>query len=298
MTPPRAAAAFLALAMLAQPGAGFTASTWERARAVTKEEILVAMRAEQAQGYAIAAISNSVRLQTGVFFALAEQAKSADPERRPLRVGHAQYFAAFLEASGLQSATAPPFVTVPHAFGEDHLIDYRMENVIERVEAASVPLRALNVKAGWPARPDAPASYSYEHTSSQPHLETTHAQVNAYRILDFGNVVVYDEIRGVTGRATSGVLGFIFDLLGKARAVQTRFGVSPDGIQVSRTTAEKLLTITHTVTIYPDGRVVSGLPANRRDLAALETVLKALDLRVRYVPFDLSPIPVGSDAGR
>lgn len=294
----RHAAACLVLAALLHPGPGSAASTWEHARVVTRDEILEVMRAEQARGYAITAISNSVRLQAAVFLALADRARSADPARAPLRVGHAEYFAALLEASGVQPDAAPPFITVPHAFGEDYLIDYRAENVVEGVDGAAVPVRALNVKAGWPARPDAPASYSYDDRSTQPAVEVTHAQVTAYRVLDFGHAIVYDDIRGVTGRATSGVLGLIFDLLGKARAVQTRFAVSPDGIQVSRTTARKLLTLTHTVTIYPDGRVVSGLPDDRPDLADLDRMLEALDLKLRYVPFPLTPIPPGRPRAR
>jgi hypothetical protein len=122
-------------------------------------------------------------------------------------------------------------------------------------------------------------------------VEVTHQRINAYRILDFGDVIVYDDIHGITGKATSGVLGLVFKVLGKARAVQTRFTFSPDGLQISRTTAKKLLTLTQTVTIDPAGKVLKGLPDDRPDLKELENVLKRLDVDFEYEPMDLSPIP-------
>lgn len=288
---PALRAVVLALAAQLVHGQALAASTWENARQVKKEEIVAAMRHQKDLKYKLDVIANAVRLQAGVFLELAEKAEAADPERRPLRVGHEEYFAAFLEVTGLTRDSAPTFARAPHQFREDHLIDYRRENVLGRIEEGAVPLRALNVKAGWPSAPGAPASYSYIDKSADPHLEVTHQQATAHRVLDFGNIIVYDDIRGVTGRATSGLLGAIFSLLGKARAVQTRFAVSAtDGIQLSRTTATKLFTLSHTVTIYADGEVLSGLPPDRPELERLERLLKRLDLKAVYVPFDLSPV--------
>jgi hypothetical protein len=292
---PALRAIVLAFAALLDHGPALAASTWENARQVKKEEIVAAMRRQKDLKYKLDAIANAVRLQAGVFLELAEKAQAADPERRPLRVGHEEYFTAFLEVTGLTSDSAPTFARVPHRFGEDHLIDYRREHVLEPIEAGAVPLRALNVKAGWPSAPGAPASYSYVDKSADPHVEVTHQQASAHRVLDFGNIIVYDDIRGVTGRATSGLLGLIFSLLGTAQAEQTRFAVSADDIQLSRTTATKLLTLTHTVTIYPDGEVLSGLPPDRPDLERLERHLKRLDIKAVYVPFDLSPVPPPGD---
>jgi hypothetical protein len=284
-------AAVLMLAALSEAGAAAATSPWDGAQDVPKEDIVAAMRREQKKQYALDAISNAARLQMAVFLDLAGEAQKADPERRPLRIGHREYFAAFLEVTGLSAASAPVFASVPHGFGEDYLIDYRMENVLERAGAEKAPSRALNVKAGWPAAPGAPASYSYEDTSLDPNLEVTHAQVNAYRVLDFGELIVCDDIQGITGRATSGVLGFIFSVLGKARAEQTRFAVSAHGVQIARTTARKLIALTQTVTIYPDGRVLPGVPADRPELQKLEELLKDFNLEVRYRPLDLSPVP-------
>jgi type II secretory pathway pseudopilin PulG len=265
-------------------------STSDRLRKVSRQEIVAAMRLQQAQGYALDAISNSVRLQAGVFLQVAAWARASATANPPLLIGHEDYFAAMLEVTGLNAGGAPEFIKKPYEFREDYLIDYRTENVIERVVDGKVPLAALNVKAGWPDGPDAPPSYSYEDTSSHPTLEVTHQRLNSYRILDFGDVIVYDDIQGVTGRATSGVLGLIFALLGKARAIQTRFIMSSDGVQISRTTAQKLIKVTQTITIYPDGTVLKGLPDDRPELSQLEDRLRR-PLGLTYVPIDIGPIP-------
>jgi hypothetical protein len=279
------------LVALLAPGAAFPASNWQDARWVSKEELVSAMRRQQSLGYAIEAIANAPRLQAGVFLDLAGRQAQGDPPSRPLRIGHQEYFDALLEVTGLTPESAPTYVRAAHEFREDYLIDGRVENVIERIERGERPERALNVKVGWPPSPDAPTSYSYEDRSTRPHVEVTHKQVSAHRVLVFGDVIVFDQIRGVTGRATSGVLGAIFSLLGKAKAVQTRFAFAADGAQVSLTTAKKLFTVTQPVTIYPDGTVRAGVPPQRRDLIQLLEAVKELDFDIVYVPFDMGPVP-------
>ncbi len=279
------------LAALLISSAAHPTSQWDDARWVSKEQIVAAMRRQQAQGYAIAAIANATRLQAGIFFELADRTAANGPIRRPLRIGHQEYFDALLEVTGLTPDSIPTYIKVAHEFREDYLIDGQMGNVVESIESGERPHRALNIKVGWPQSSDAPTSYSYEDESAQPHVEVTHQQVTAYRVLDFGNIIVYDKIRGVTGRATSGLLGLIFNLLGKANAVQTRFAFASDGVQLSLTTARKLFTITQPVTIYPDGKVLAGVPPGRPDLVQLEKAMKNLNFKIVYVPFEMSPVP-------
>lgn len=282
----------LPLAMaFAFAGDAIAASAWDDVRAVTQEEMVLAMRAEQRLGYALDASANAVRLQAGVFFALAAAAQAGDAQRRPLRVGHKEYFFAFLEVTGHTPESAPQFVSVAQRHGEDFLIDYRRENVIAGFGRGRPPKRALSVKAGWPLAPEAPSAYFYKDTGSDPHMEVTHEQVNGYRILDFGDAIVYDDMYGITGRPTSGVLGLLFSVVGNANAVQMRAAFARDGTTVSRSTARKVLSIAQTVTIFPDGKVVSGLPDNRADLEALEARLIALELDLVYAPQDRSPMP-------
>ena len=278
-------------------GAAQAASAWEPTRQVSRADLVSAMRTEQRKGYALDAIANAVRLQVGVFLALAEQAAATDPEQRVLRIDHPDYRDAFVEVTGLAPQALPLFVKVPHAFHEDYLIEYRTARVVEAAAGMNGLRRALNVKAGWPDAPDAPASYSYEDRSTDPAIEVTHQRVTAYRVLDYGALVIYDDIRGVTGRATSGALGAVFSVIGKAEAVQTRFAIAADGTQVVRTTARKLLTLSQTVTISLDGKVFKGVPADRPDLGALDQLLRSRPVGVSYQPLDMSVVPATS-AGR
>lgn len=278
-------------------GVAQAASAWEPTRQVSRADLVAAMRAEQRKGYALDAIANAVRLQVGVFLTLAEQAGATDPDQRVLRIDHPDYRDAFAEVTGLAPQALPLFVKVPHAFREDYLIEYRMARVVDAAAGTNGLRRALNVKAGWPDAPDAPASYSYEDRSTDPAIEVTHQRVTAYRVLDYGTLVVYDDIRGVTGRATSGALGAVFKIIGKAEAVQTRFAVAPDGTQIVRTTARKLVTLSQTVTVTPDGKVIKGVPADRPDLAAIDQRLRSQEVNVTYLPLDMSGVPT-PNAGR
>jgi hypothetical protein len=267
----------------AQPG-----NPWDAARSVTRAELLAALVEQRAQGYRLDAIANAVRLQTGVFLRLAaEEDRRAEP--RALRIRHADWMAAFCEATALAPEATPPWVQVPFRHHEDYLVDGRTAQVVDLAATPSPPRRAMTVTAGWPSAPGAPASYTYEDRSTDPAIETTRAQVNGYRVLDYGDAIVVDGIHGVGGRATSGLLGIVFDLIGHARAVQSRFAIAPDGTQVSRTTARKGLTLTHAVAIAPDGKVTPHLPADRPDLAEIDARLARLKIEVVYRPAQLVP---------
>ena len=61
----------------------------------------------------------------------------------------------------------------------------------------------------------------------------------AYRLLDFGDMIAYDRVQGLTGRPTSGILGLLFRNIGEGRVVASRMAISHDGLQVSRAKAKK-----------------------------------------------------------
>jgi hypothetical protein len=281
----------LCLVVFLQPAAASAESPWDDAQPVSAGDLVAAMRAEKEKGYTIEAIANSNRLLTAVFLELAQTAAKTDQAQHPLRIGHAEYFNALLEVAGLTAATAPIHIRVPNDFRQDYLIDYRRERVIAGIVRGSTPTLAINVKGGWPKTPDAPPNYSYEDTSSKPHVEVTHQQVVSYRILQFGDVIVCDDIRGITGRVTSGPLGLIFSMLGKAQALHSRYVVAPDGTMLSRTGAKKLFTVTKTVAIFPNGQLLSELPDDNPELEKLAKALKDLDFEIRFVPMDTSPVP-------
>ena len=106
-----------------------------------------------------------------------------------------------------------------------------------------------------------------------------------YRLLDFGDWIVYDEIEGITARPESGVLALLLQVIGEGRITHSRMAIAKDGIQVSWTTAEKaFMEVTTTVTIYPDGTIEMDVPDGRPDLLELERRLKQ-PMEIEYVEF-------------
>ena len=253
------------------------------ARVVERDEILRAM--QESRGYVLTATTNGPRFQSEVLLRLARDAAARDPRRQPLFVGHREWFEAYLERTGLTRERAPGFARLAHDYGQDAIVDYRVERVVSGAPAVHAPLRALNVCIWWPEREDGPRSYSYEDTLSTPQLKVTNERVITYRLLDYGDMSVFDEITGLRGRPTTGILGLLFQLIGEGYVVDSRIAIAPDGLQVSRAHAKKLFEVATTVTVSPDGRTEKDVPAGRPDLAAIEARLKQ-PLRLQHPPME------------
>jgi hypothetical protein len=246
--------------------------------------MLEAMRREK--GYDPAATTNGARFQAGVILSLARKAKARDPKGPSLFLGYADWFQAFLEVTGRTVETAPTFALLAYQHGQDTEIDYRTDAVIREVKTERRPDLAVNVRIWWPKTPKGSSEYSYHDTLSTPHLKVTNKRVIIYRLLDFGGMIVYDDIHGLTGRPTSGILGLLFRVIGEGSVVESRMTISEDGLQVSRSRAKKgFIGVSTTVTVYPDGRTEKDVPPHRSDLLMLETQLKQ-PLEIDYVPFE------------
>jgi hypothetical protein len=116
-------------------------------------------------------------------------------------------------------------------------------------------------------------------------------RVLSYRLLDFGDMTVFDDIRGLRGRPTSGILGLLFQLIGEGHVMENRMAISGDGLQVSRARARKaFFEVVSTVTVYPDGRTEKDVPPGRPDLAALEARLKQ-PLKLSHPPLECGGTP-------
>jgi hypothetical protein len=256
----------------------------EAARVVSRDEILDAMRLSR--GYSLTATANGPRLQAEVVLHIIRESERTDPERRPLRFGHREWYEAFLERTGLAPEEAPIYVRRPFEVGQDLVVDYRRERVIDEVVKGPRPRIAANVRISWPEAPGTPDSYSYEDLLSDPHLKVTQKRLIRYRLVEYADRIWYAEVRGLHGRPTSGVLGLFFALLGEGRVVESRSAFSPDGLQVVRGRAHKLLfTRVGTVTVWPDGHAEPGIPEGRPDLRPLEQRLKE-PLEIRFQPLD------------
>ena len=118
---------------------------------------------------------------------------------------------------------------------------------------------------------------------AEPRLKVTSRSEITYRLLEFEDMVVIDEMEGLTARPTSGLLGALFRLIGEASLKQSRIAVSPDGVQVARTRSTRLFSVTVTSTIDPDGNARKGIADGRTDLEEIVERLER-DLEMEYVP--------------
>jgi hypothetical protein len=257
------------------------------AHRVGRAQIVEAMRASQ--GFDLAATANGARLNAEVLLRLVRAARDTGPGAELLFLDREDWFQAYLERTGLTQDRVPLYVRLSRAHGQDTTVDFRPGRVVRRVVKGPEPRTAANVRIAWPDRPGAPKSYSYDDTRASPTLRVTNERVISYRLLDYGDMIAFGEIRGLKGRPTSGPLGLLFDLIGEASIVESRMALAPDGIQVSRGQGRKgFLQATSTVTVYPDGRAEKGLPPNRPDLAEVELRLKR-PIELVYQP--LEPLP-------
>jgi hypothetical protein len=250
-------------------------------RVVPPSEILAAMKARQ--GYDLTATTNGARFQAEVLLDLLRASRARDPEGPPLFIGHAEWFAAYLQRTGLGPESAPLFMRLAHEYRQDMEVDAYADRVIEKVIEGPPPVLAANVTIGWPASGSKPSRYSYEDTLAVPDLKVTNERVITYRLLDCGDMVAYDEIEGLLGRPTEGFLGMLFNLIGEGNVHWSRMAVAADGLQVSRARAGKgPFNVETSITVFPDGRVEKDLPAGRPDLKPLEQrLLRTRNIRYR-----------------
>jgi hypothetical protein len=249
---------------------------------IARAAIAAAMREEQ--GYDRRVTTNQSRLQTRVLLRLARTARAARPEGAVLLIDHEDWFQAYLDALGLREDQAPLGVRLAHQHQYDIVMDARTDAVVERVRVGPLPSQALNVR--WRSRGET-RGYSYRDPQSRPVLEMTFERTVSYRLLEFEGMVVQDQFSGVSGHPVTGALSVLFRVIGNAHAVWSRSAVAADGWQVIVGKGRKgPFSKTGTVTVPPDGAAELGVPAGRRDLAALEQRLRQ-PIEVTYRPWTL-----------
>ena len=259
-------------------------SAWQ---VVNRGEILEAMRLQS--GYDPTATTNAARFQAEVLLHLARRAKARNPTGPPLFLQHTDWFEAFLTLTGRTEETAPTYALLGYRNAQDLAVDFRSDRVIRETKVGPTPELAVNVMVWWVRGPDTPDNYSYVDSLSTPQLKVTNKSVITYRLLDLGDVVVYDQVEGLTGRPISGALGLLFRVMGEGSVKWSRMTIAQDGLQVTRARAKKaFIGVTSTVTVYPDGRTEEDVPPDRPDLLALEERLKT-PLEIDYVPFAWFP---------
>jgi len=249
-------------------------------RVVSHAEILAAMR--ESRGYDLTATANGARLQAEVVFRLVRAARAQDPDGAPLFLSYRDWYVACLDRVQLTHEQAPLYARLAYENRQDSLLDYRTDHVVARVVKGPEPLVAVNVTTGWTA---GRSRYSYEDELASPRLRVVCERLLRYRLLDFGDFYLFDQVEGLRGRPTSGVLGALFDVIGEVAVVQSRMAVAADGTLVTRGVGRKaFLSIAATATVTPEGKGDKGVPPDRPDLAALEERLSQ-PLELVYVPW-------------
>ena len=238
--------------------------------------------------YSLLATTNSVRFQSAVLRLLIEGALRSRPRGGTLFIPHDVLWREFLTAAGLgagEEDKAPIGRKLAFEYHQGIEVTYGPPgDIVKRVKHGPPPVLAANVRLEWPDRPDGVRKYSSIDTLSEPKLKVTNHQMQRFRFLVFKDMVVLDEIEGISGRPLSGLLGTIFKLIGEGNAVFARFSISHDGLQVLRTKATKMISKTVSGTIHPDGRAQNGLPDGRADLIEIEDRLKQ-ELEYEYFPY-------------
>ena len=266
-----------------QPRCGESGASRPAYQVVSRQEILEAMR--QARDYDPTATTNGARFQWEVIFHLAHRAWERDPRGAPLFIDSEDWFRAFMETTERTEDEMPLYARLSYEYKQHMDVEYRMDRVIRRVTEGPAPRLALNVRIWWEDRTDNADRYSYRDTLSTPTLKITIRRLISYRLLDLGDWLVCDKIRGLSGRPTSGILGFIFRIIGDGRIVHSRIAVSADGLQIVRGTSKKgFMGMTTTATVYPDGEMIKDLPDGRSDLKEIKKRIKQT-LKVEYVEF-------------
>ena len=253
---------------------------------VSTDRLLAAMG--HVQAYELTPTTNGARLQADVLRELILEHVTKDPEERPLFLGHREWYEAFLARTGIDKTKVPLYIRVSYDIGQDMLVDYRRDAVVDAVLQGPTPRFAANVRLFWKgaAKPD---QFDYDDLFSRPHLRVTEKRLVSYRMVDYADRLWYTEVHGLRGRPTSGPLGVLFDLIGEARVDESRSAQLQDGVQVVRGKASKWgFERTETMTVFRDGRVERGVPPERGDLQALEARLKE-PLRIRFKPLPAGP---------
>jgi hypothetical protein len=249
---------------------------------VGRERLAQAM--SSVSGYDLTATPNGARLQAEVLLRLAREALERDPEGPPLFIDHAAWYDAFLDRVGLPPQRAPLYARLAYENRQDTLVECRPGRVLEAAASDPPPRLALNVMTSWPDEPGALRSYSYDDTLSTPTLRVTCERAMSYRLVDYGDMVLYAEVRGLRGRPTSGALGVLFAVIGEASVVESRMAIAADGTQVALGHGRKgPFSAQAVVTVLPSGKADRGIPPGRPDLQALEARLRR-PLKIRFLP--------------
>ena len=213
------------------------------------------------------ATPNGARYQIDVIVYLLENEVRQDheslEETLPLLIGYKEWYQAFKSVNCLNQ-DAPVYVDRAYEFKQNMAIDYNWNKVIKETYDNDIPYLAANVTLFWES-PE--KSFSYKDLDSKPPLKVIYERVITYRFLKYkeDNLVVYDQIKGLKGKALKGFLR----IFGKAHMMQYRTLAVKDGPQYVLVEVRKfrwLFGPKIDLTITPYGETLEGVPEEKRQI--------------------------------
>ncbi len=241
-------------------------------------------------GYTATATTNVARFQAMVLLEIARSTQKKDSTTEIIILNNREWYRAFKRYTQLSDEEMPVFSHRAIDYHQDQIIDLRQDKIIKTIRKGPKPTFAINVIVGWNAKKIGQSYYTFTDTLSQPTLKVKNKNQITYRILDFGNVILYDDMHGLSGQPTSGILGLIFRLIGEGHVMWSKFTITPSGLQINRARAKKgIFEIVSTLTIYPEGNTLKNLPDNQPWLKPHETLLTQ-PTDIEYYPIDPSII--------
>lgn len=235
------------------------------------------MQQEVAKGYNLLVSTNAGRFTCAVLLDLSK--RLGDSASSGFMIHQDDWYESFRESLGLDSAAVPEYVDLQRVH---HQCKYVLPVSGVIAEEGPTPRAVLQVWSGWPPGAGIADEYTFVDTAASPDMEVTNEQCIHYWILDYGDLVVNDQIVGLRGRPLEGALGVAFKVVGSGAADWSRAMVSAAGELVTYSRAARgPFAVKVITTTSPSGRMVKGLPKDRPDLEALEERLQK-PLKVRY----------------
>ncbi len=260
-------------------------------QAVTEIKFPGILRAMETQrGYNVTATTNVARFQAMVLLKIAKTLHNRDSTAEIIFLDNREWYRAFKHYTQLSDREMPTFSRLAIDYQQDQVIDLRQSRIIKKNKTGPKPEFAINVIVGWDKNKIGSSYYTFNDTLSQPGLKVKNQSQITYRILEFDDFILYDDMRGISGQPTSGILGIIFRLIGEGQVMWSKFTITPTGLQINRARAKKgIFEIESTLTIYPDGNTLKNLPDDQPELKPYETLLTR-PTSIEYFPIEPSVI--------
>ena len=250
-------------------------------RVISRAELLDAMERRRGN-YDIVPTPNWGRFQTDVFLNLIDAALARDSLGGVILISAEDWYQAYGRVANLKPEQLHVGQRLAHDVGQTMVLDFRRGGVVRHLGGNRQLRIAANARIYWNG---GPSKFSYRDTLTDPRLQVTSHRMITHRLLEFGDsTVIYDEIEGVSGRPTSGLLGFLFSVFGEGALKESRLAVGRDDILIVRARSKKIFSKSVTAIVIPEGRGDEGIPPGRPDLTRLEQRLLE-PVEIEYLPY-------------